>query len=53
MLGAFDNHVMMLSSVISRREAAAAFRNAHAVPVDAASCAIRRDDMQLAAELLE
>ncbi|KAG2035260.1 CHAT domain-containing protein [Suillus americanus] len=49
----FDNHVISRSSVIARREAATDFRNTHSVPVDAASCAIRRDDLRLAVELLE
>ncbi|KAG2094839.1 CHAT domain-containing protein [Suillus discolor] len=49
----FDGHVMTRSSVISRREAAAAVRGARSLPVDAASCAIRRDNIRLAVELVE
>ncbi|KAG1869918.1 CHAT domain-containing protein [Suillus subluteus] len=48
-----DNHLMTRSTTISRREAAAAFRSAHSLPVDAASCAIRRDDLKHAVELVE
>ncbi|KAG1721707.1 CHAT domain-containing protein [Suillus lakei] len=49
----FDNHVMTRSSIISRREAATAFRGAQSLPVDAASCAIRRDNLRHAVELVE
>ncbi|KAG1775553.1 CHAT domain-containing protein [Suillus placidus] len=49
----FDNHVMTRSSVISRREATTAFRGAQSLPVDAASCAIRRDNLRQAVELVE
>jgi tetratricopeptide (TPR) repeat protein len=49
----FDNHVMTRSSVISRREAATSFRGAQSLPVDAASCTIRRGDLQHAIELAE
>ncbi|KAG1775510.1 CHAT domain-containing protein [Suillus placidus] len=49
----FDNHVMTRSSIISRREAATAFRGARSLPVDAASCAIRRDNLRQAVELAE
>ncbi|KAG1776806.1 CHAT domain-containing protein [Suillus placidus] len=49
----FANHMTTRSSIISRREAATAFRGAQSLPVDAASCAIRRDDLRLAVELLE
>ncbi|KAG2363017.1 CHAT domain-containing protein [Suillus spraguei] len=49
----FDNHVMTRSSIISRREAATAFRGAQSLPVDAASCAIRRDNLRQAVELGE
>ncbi|KAG1862742.1 CHAT domain-containing protein [Suillus subalutaceus] len=48
-----DNHLMMRSTIISRREAAAAFRSAQSLPVDAASCAVRRDDLRHAVELVE
>ncbi|KAG1830068.1 hypothetical protein DFJ58DRAFT_750614 [Suillus subalutaceus] len=49
----FDNHVMTRSSIISRREAATAFRSCQSLPVDAASCTIRRDDLRRAVELAE
>ncbi|KAG2347519.1 hypothetical protein BDR05DRAFT_958246 [Suillus weaverae] len=49
----FDNHVMTRSSIISRREAATAFRGAQSLPVDAASCAIRLDNLRRAVELME
>ncbi|KAG2133464.1 CHAT domain-containing protein [Suillus cothurnatus] len=49
----FDSHVMSLSSIFSRREAATAFHGAQSLPVDAASCATRRDNLRQAVELLE
>ncbi|KAG1729757.1 CHAT domain-containing protein [Suillus lakei] len=49
----FDNHMMTRSSVISRREAATAFRGAQSLPVDAGSCAIRHNALQRAVELVE
>jgi CHAT domain-containing protein len=49
----FDSHVMTRSSIIARREAATAFRRAQSLPVDAASCAIRRGNLQHAVELME
>jgi CHAT domain-containing protein len=49
----FDSHVMTRSSIISRREAATAFRGVRSLPVDAASCAIRRDNLPQAVELVE
>ncbi|KAG1877531.1 hypothetical protein F4604DRAFT_1954806 [Suillus subluteus] len=49
----FDSHVMMWSSIISRREAASAFRSAQSLPVDAASCAICSGNPQRAVELVE
>ncbi|KAG1803018.1 CHAT domain-containing protein [Suillus subaureus] len=49
----FDSHVMTRSSIISRREAATAFRGAQSLPVDAASCAIRRHNLRQAVELVE
>ncbi|KAG1897192.1 CHAT domain-containing protein [Suillus fuscotomentosus] len=49
----FDSHVMTRSSIISRREAATAVGGAQSLPVDAASCAIRRDNMRHAVELAE
>ncbi|KAG1730520.1 CHAT domain-containing protein [Suillus paluster] len=52
-LDLFDNHVVTRSSIISRRDAATAFRDAQSLPVDAASCAIRRNDLQRAVELVE
>ncbi|KAG1733283.1 CHAT domain-containing protein [Suillus lakei] len=52
-LDLFDNHVMTRSSIISRREAAAAFRHASTLPVDATSFAIHRDDLRRAVEFVE
>jgi hypothetical protein len=49
----FNSHVMTRSSIISRREAASAFRGARSLPVDAASCAIRRGNLPRAVELME
>ncbi|KAG1728461.1 CHAT domain-containing protein [Suillus lakei] len=49
----FDNHVMTRSSIISRRKAATAFHGAQSLPVDAASCATRNNDLQRAVELAE
>ncbi|KAG2032560.1 CHAT domain-containing protein [Suillus americanus] len=49
----FDNHVMTRSTIISRREAANAFRAARSLPVDAASCAVYCDDLRYAVELVE
>ncbi|KAG1775511.1 CHAT domain-containing protein [Suillus placidus] len=49
----FEKHVMTRSSIISRREAATAFRAAQSLPVDAASCAIRCDNLRQAVELAE
>ncbi|KAG1718332.1 CHAT domain-containing protein [Suillus lakei] len=49
----FDNHVITRSSIISRRDAATAFHGAQSLPVDAASCAMRRNDLQRAVELEE
>ncbi|KAG2040978.1 CHAT domain-containing protein [Suillus americanus] len=49
----FDSHVMTRSSIISQREAATAFNGAQSLPVDAASCAIRRDNLRQAVELAE
>ncbi|KAG2028893.1 CHAT domain-containing protein, partial [Suillus americanus] len=49
----FDSHVMTRSSITSRREAATAFRGAQSLPVDAASCAIRRDNLRRAVEFVE
>jgi CHAT domain-containing protein len=49
----FDSHMMTRSSIISRREAATAFGSARSLPVDAASCAIRRDNLRQATELVE
>ncbi|KAG1790427.1 CHAT domain-containing protein [Suillus plorans] len=46
-----DGHLATRSSTISRREAAAAF--SRSLPVDAASCAIRRDNLRRAVELVE
>ncbi|KAG1730546.1 CHAT domain-containing protein [Suillus paluster] len=52
-LDLFDNHVMTRSSIISRRDAATAFDGARSLSVDAASCTIRRNDLQRAVELVE
>ncbi|KIK38781.1 hypothetical protein CY34DRAFT_808972 [Suillus luteus UH-Slu-Lm8-n1] len=49
----FESHVMTRSSIISRREAATAFRGARSLPVDAASCVIRRGNLRHAVELVE
>jgi tetratricopeptide (TPR) repeat protein len=49
----FDSHVMTRSSIIARRKAATAFRRARSLPVDAASCAIRRGNLPQAVELME
>ncbi|KAG0699095.1 CHAT domain-containing protein [Suillus ampliporus] len=50
-----DKHLSTRSSIVARREATAAFRRASAaaLPVDAASCAIRRGNLREAIELLE
>jgi CHAT domain-containing protein len=49
----FDNHVMTRSSIISRREAATTFHRARSLPVDAASWAIRHDNLRQSVELVE
>ncbi|KAG2089821.1 CHAT domain-containing protein [Suillus cothurnatus] len=49
----FDSHVMTRSSIVSRREAATAFRGARSLPVDAASYAIRSGNPRQAVELME
>ncbi|KIK34593.1 hypothetical protein CY34DRAFT_785522, partial [Suillus luteus UH-Slu-Lm8-n1] len=49
----FNSHVMTRSSIIARREAASAFDGAQSLPVDAASCAIRRGNLPWAVELIE
>ncbi|KAG2086768.1 CHAT domain-containing protein [Suillus discolor] len=48
-----DAHLATRSSATSRREAAAAFDYARSLPVDAASCAIRHDNLPRAVELVE
>ncbi|KAG1719609.1 CHAT domain-containing protein [Suillus lakei] len=48
-----DAHLATRSSTTSRREAAAAFHYARTLPVDAASCAIRQNNLQKAIELAE
>ncbi|KAG0698316.1 CHAT domain-containing protein [Suillus ampliporus] len=48
-----DAHLSTRSSTTSRREAAAAFHYARTLPVDAASCALRRHNLQKAVELVE
>ncbi|KAG1763789.1 CHAT domain-containing protein [Suillus occidentalis] len=49
----FDNHVITRSSIISRRDVATAFDGTQSLPVDAASCAIRLNDLQQGVELEE
>jgi tetratricopeptide (TPR) repeat protein len=46
-------HLATRSSSTSRREAAAAFHYSRTLPVDAASCAIRWDNLRHAVELVE
>ncbi|KAG1897191.1 CHAT domain-containing protein [Suillus fuscotomentosus] len=48
-----DAHLATRFSAISRREAAAAFHYTRTVPADAASCAIRCDNLPHAIELVE
>ncbi|KAG1868131.1 hypothetical protein C8R48DRAFT_832871 [Suillus tomentosus] len=48
-----DSHVMTRSSITSQCEAATAFCGARSLPVDAASRAIRRDNLRWAVELVE
>ncbi|KAG2340399.1 TPR-like protein [Suillus weaverae] len=48
-----DAHLATRSSATSRREAAAAFHYARSLPADAASCAIRCDNLRHAVELVE
>ncbi|KAG2127222.1 CHAT domain-containing protein [Suillus clintonianus] len=48
-----DAHLGSRSSTTSRREAASAFQYARSLPVDAASCAIRSDNLRRAVELAE
>ncbi|KAG2094849.1 CHAT domain-containing protein [Suillus discolor] len=48
-----DAHLATRSSATSRREAAAAFHYARTLPADAASCAIRCDNLPHAVELVE
>ncbi|KAG1747331.1 CHAT domain-containing protein [Suillus lakei] len=48
-----DRHLASRSSIVARREASAAFRRASALPVNAASCAIRLDNLRDAIELVE
>ncbi|KAG2123264.1 CHAT domain-containing protein [Suillus clintonianus] len=48
-----DAHISTRSSITSRLEAAPTFHNARSLPVDAASCAIRRHNLQKAIELVE
>ncbi|KAG0695707.1 CHAT domain-containing protein [Suillus ampliporus] len=52
-LDLFDHHVMTRSSIIARRNAATAFHSAQSLSVNAASCAIRRNNLQQAVELEE
>ncbi|KAG2094857.1 CHAT domain-containing protein [Suillus discolor] len=48
-----DAHLATRSSATSRREAAVAFHDARTLPADAASCAIRCDNLPHAVELVE
>ncbi|KAG2136723.1 CHAT domain-containing protein [Suillus clintonianus] len=48
-----DRHLAAQSSIVARRESASAFRRASALPVNAASCAIRLDNLRGAVELVE
>ncbi|KAG1830064.1 CHAT domain-containing protein [Suillus subalutaceus] len=48
-----DRHLSTRSSIVARREAASAFRRARTLPVDAASCAIRLDNLRDTIELVE
>ncbi|KAG1738607.1 CHAT domain-containing protein [Suillus paluster] len=48
-----DAHLSTRSSTTSRREAAAAFHNARSLSVNAASGALRRDNIRKAVELVE
>ncbi|KAG2040976.1 CHAT domain-containing protein [Suillus americanus] len=48
-----EGHLATRPSTISRRDAAAAFSGATSLPVDAASCAIRHDNLRHAIELAE
>ncbi|KAG2122484.1 CHAT domain-containing protein [Suillus clintonianus] len=48
-----DAHLATRSSTTSRREAAGAFHYARSLPVDAASCAIRSNNLRRAVELAE
>ncbi|KAG2336208.1 hypothetical protein BDR05DRAFT_1015831, partial [Suillus weaverae] len=48
-----DAHLATRSSATSRREAAAVFHYARSLPTDAASCAIRCDNLRHAVELVE
>ncbi|KAG1817707.1 CHAT domain-containing protein [Suillus subaureus] len=48
-----DRHLATRYSIVARREAASAFRPARTFPVDAASCAMRLDNLRDAIELVE
>ncbi|KAG2142429.1 CHAT domain-containing protein [Suillus clintonianus] len=48
-----DRHLAAQSSIVARRESTSAFRLATALPVTAASCAIRLDNLRGAVELVE
>ncbi|KAG2040931.1 hypothetical protein BDR03DRAFT_1007702 [Suillus americanus] len=48
-----DAHLATRSSATSRREAATSFHPARTLPVDAASCAVRCDNLRHAVELVE
>ncbi|KAG1869923.1 CHAT domain-containing protein [Suillus subluteus] len=48
-----DRHLSTRSSIVARREATSDFRHARTLPVDAASCAMRLDNLRDAVELVE
>jgi CHAT domain-containing protein len=48
-----DRHLATRSSIVARREATSAFRHARTLPVGAASCAMRLDNIRDAIELVE
>ncbi|KAG2124894.1 CHAT domain-containing protein [Suillus clintonianus] len=48
-----DRYLSTRSSIVARREATFTFRRASTLPVDAASCATRRDNLRQAVELVE
>ncbi|KAG1826876.1 uncharacterized protein BJ212DRAFT_1294304 [Suillus subaureus] len=48
-----DRYLATQSSIVARHEATAAFRRANTLPMDAASCAMRLDNIRDAIELVE